>query len=121
MIVFQLVPVALLDDESRASFDYESPVPAPSSLKEARQRAMEAFRGSQGETGKTALRQLYQRSKQVKDYVLLRAEGRCESCRQPAAFQRKDGSPYLEPHHTTRVSDGGLDHPRHVAAICPTC
>jgi 5-methylcytosine-specific restriction protein A len=120
VIVFQLVPVALLD-ESVASFDDETTVTAPSSLEEARRRAMEAFRGSQGETGRTALRRLYQRSEQVKDYVLLRAEGRCESCLQPAAFQRKDGSPYLEPHHTTRVSDGGLDHPRYVAAICPTC
>lgn len=121
VIVFQLVPVALLNDESGASFDDEAPVAAPTSLEEARRRAMEAFHGSQGETGKTALRRLYQRSKQVKDYVLLRAQGKCESCLQPAAFQRKDGAPYLEPHHTTRVSDGGLDHPGHVAAICPTC
>ncbi|KDP87819.1 HNH endonuclease [Cupriavidus sp. SK-3] len=121
VIVFQLFPVALLDDENSPSFDDESPAAAPSSLEEARRRAIEAFRGSQEATGKTALRRLYQRSKQVKDYVLLRAQGKCESCRQPAAFQRKDGSPYLEPHHTTRVSDGGLDHPRHVAAICPTC
>ncbi|MHA7678581.1 HNH endonuclease [Cupriavidus sp. PET2-C1] len=121
VIVFQLVPVALLDDENGPSFDKESRTAPASSLEEARKRAMEAFHGSQGETGKTALRTLYQRSKQVKDYVFLRAQGKCESCLQPAAFLRKDGSPYLEPHHTTRVSDGGLDHPRHVAAICPTC
>lgn len=122
VIVFQLVPVEQLDDENDAAFDDETTEPAPSSLEEARRRAMEAFHGSQGATtGKTALRRLYQRCKQVKDYVLLRAAGKCESCLQPAPFQRKDGSPYLEPHHTTRVSDGGLDHPRHVAAICPTC
>ena len=29
--------------------------------------------------------------------------------------------PYLEPHHTTRLSDGGVDHPRPVIALCPTC
>jgi hypothetical protein len=27
----------------------------------------------------------------------------------------------LEPHHTRRVSDGGLDHPSSVAGICPNC
>ena len=31
------------------------------------------------------------------------------------------GTPYLEPHHTTRLSDGGPDHPRCVGAICPYC
>ncbi|WP_236903712.1 HNH endonuclease [Cupriavidus malaysiensis] len=121
VIVFQLVPVALLDDESSAGFDEETDDPMPVNLEEARQRAMEAFHDAQSATGKTALRRLYHRSKRVKDYVLLRAAGICESCLQPANFQRKDGTPYLEPHHTTRVSDGGLDHPRHVAAICPTC
>ena len=30
-------------------------------------------------------------------------------------------SNYLEPHHIRRVSDGGPDHPRWVAAICPNC
>ena len=44
--------------------------------------------------------------------MLLRSGGECESCKEPASFERVDGSPYLEAHHTTRVSDGGLDHPR---------
>jgi hypothetical protein len=52
-------------------------------------------------------------------YVLARAGEVCESCGNPAPFLRKDGSPYLEPHHTRRVSDGGPDHPRWVGAICP--
>jgi len=29
--------------------------------------------------------------------------------------------PYLEPHHTHRLADGGLDHPAYVAGVCPTC
>ena len=33
----------------------------------------------------------------------------------------RDGTPYLEPHHTTRLADEGLDHPATVGAICPTC
>ncbi|WP_272501787.1 HNH endonuclease [Salinibacter ruber] len=31
------------------------------------------------------------------------------------------GRPYLEAHHVRRVSDGGLDHPRWVIALCPNC
>ena len=33
----------------------------------------------------------------------------------------KNGTPYLGPHHTTRVSDGGPDHPRFVGAVCLAC
>lgn len=71
---------------------------------------------------KETTRSVYQRSVHVKRYVLARAAGRCELCREPAPFMRKsDGTPYLEPHHINRVSDGGLDHPMYVGAICPTC
>jgi 5-methylcytosine-specific restriction protein A len=68
-----------------------------------------------------AMRTVYSRSSVVRDYVLARANGICESCRNPSPFKRADGSPYLEPHHTRRVSDGGPDHPRWVAAVCPNC
>jgi 5-methylcytosine-specific restriction protein A len=34
---------------------------------------------------------------------------------------RTDGSRYLEPHHTTPLSDRGRDDPRDVAAICLAC
>jgi 5-methylcytosine-specific restriction protein A len=64
---------------------------------------------------------VYQRAQAIKDYVLARAKGICESCLGAAPFERKSGSPYLEPHHTRRVSDGGPDHPRWVGAICPNC
>lgn len=71
---------------------------------------------------KEAVRLTYQRSAQVKRYVLARAQGCCELCEAPAPFNRKsDQSPYLEPHHINRLSDGGLDHPLYVGAICPTC
>ncbi len=63
----------------------------------------------------------YERSKAVRDYVLARANRVCESCERSAPFMRKDGSPYLEPHHIRRVSDGGPDHPSWVAAVCPNC
>ncbi len=63
----------------------------------------------------------YRRSQAVKLYVLRRANGVCEACKQPAPFETAKGSPYLEPHHMRRVADGGPDHPRWVAAVCPNC
>lgn len=62
-----------------------------------------------------------QRSGVIRHYVLNRAGGVCEACGKPGPFKGLDGSPYLEPHHLTRVADGGADHPAHVAAVCPTC
>lgn len=67
------------------------------------------------------IRNIYQRSRDVRNYVLARAAGSCEGCKSPAPFVRKDGSPYLEPHHIRRVSDGGPDHPGYVIALCPNC
>jgi 5-methylcytosine-specific restriction enzyme A len=68
-----------------------------------------------------ARRNVYQRSNDLKVYVLRRADGTCEGCQAPALFQTKAGRPYLEPHHTRRLSDGGPDDYRHVIALCPTC
>ena len=120
VIVFHLVPVSSIDEDLNDDAPSDLPV-SPSGLEQARQRALAAFLPTVEAGTVGALRTLYRRSKAVKDYVILRSEGLCESCKKPAPFKRADGSAYLEPHHTTRVSDGGLDHPRYVAAICPTC
>ncbi len=61
------------------------------------------------------------RSLAIRLYVLSRANGNCDGCRTPAPFHKSDGSPYLEPHHTTRLSDGGPDHPARVIGLCPNC
>ena len=61
------------------------------------------------------------RSRAVRRYARLRAEGLCEGCGQPVPFARPEGEPYLEVHHLRRLSDGGPDHPAHVAALCPNC
>jgi hypothetical protein len=61
----------------------------------------------------------YNRSTDVGAYVLARAAGACEACKKPASFVRTDGTPYLEPHHTHRASDGGPDDRQWVAGICP--
>jgi 5-methylcytosine-specific restriction endonuclease McrA len=61
------------------------------------------------------------RSLAIKLYVLRRSNGLCEGCSSPAPFQKPDGTPYLEPHHTSRLADDGPDHPCHVIALCPNC
>ena len=61
------------------------------------------------------------RSRAIHLYVLKRSEGQCEGCKQLAPFVRGDGTPYLEPHHITRVADDGPDHPDKVIALCPNC
>ncbi len=88
-------------------------------LNELRKRAYAAARNVG--PGKSAPRTIYERSKDVRDYVLARTGECCEGCKRPAEFRRPDGAPYFEPHHLTRVSDGGPDHPRHVIGLCPTC
>ena len=61
------------------------------------------------------------RSEAVRVYVQKRAKGVCEGCGCIAPFKTRKRQPYLEAHHTTRVADGGPDHPAHVIALCPTC
>lgn len=61
------------------------------------------------------------RSVAIRLYVLRRAGGRCEGCKAAAPFCKADGSPYLEPHHTTRLADDGPDHPARVIGLCPNC
>ena len=121
IIVFNLVPVATAANEG------ESPpainqITSSLSFEELRQAAYTAANADivSSKTGNVK-RSWYERSAKVRDYVLARAKGVCEACDQPAPFRKKDGSPYLEPHHTTRLADEGPDHPEWVGAICPAC
>lgn len=120
VIVFHLMPV-LVEPGAKDVSSVEESLPVPTSLDEARRLALEACAAHAGEAGVNAVRTLYRRSKAVRDYVLMRSIGVCEGCSKPAPFRDVKGDPYLEVHHTTRLSDGGLDHPEHVAALCPTC
>lgn len=112
-IVFHLIPVQL-----------EEPAVAPRpvmAMDLLRQRALDSATGAGEATRSEAKRIAYERSEAVREYVLARAGGRCEACGHPAPFSRDNGEPYLEPHHTRRLSDGGPDHPRWVGGICPNC
>lgn len=95
------------------------PAATTTPLAELRKRALEAAQAPTGTTKGT--RTIYQRSQIVRNFVLARANGACEACETPAPFVRADGTPYLEPHHIRRRSDGGPDHIAHVIATCPNC
>ena len=57
----------------------------------------------------------------VKQFAYKRAAGVCEACGADAPFVKEDGTPFLEIHHITRLSDGGPDKVENVAAVCPNC
>lgn len=114
-IVFELRPLEAINE-----FLELQALPVDSSLDELRKKAMAAANTEVAKTTGTQ-RNVYKRSEDVRNYVLARAEGHCQGCAAPAPFVRIDGSPYLEPHHLRRVSDGGPDHPAFVIALCPNC
>lgn len=62
------------------------------------------------------------RNPDVVAHTLLRANGICEACTQPAPFIKKsDGLHYLEVHHKRRLADGGKDSVENAIALCPNC
>ncbi len=64
----------------------------------------------------------FRRNPDVVAEVLLRANGTCERCLQPAPFLRaSDGTPYLEVHHSVMLAFGGEDTVANAIALCPNC
>jgi 5-methylcytosine-specific restriction protein A len=59
----------------------------------------------------------YVRDPKVRDLVLKRAGGVCESCGNPG-FLKRDGTPYLETHHVISLSEQGPDKAHNVIALC---
>jgi 5-methylcytosine-specific restriction enzyme A len=116
VIVFELVPL-----EAGEGDEADDHTKIKLSLEALRKAAFEAAIATSVPNVREARQTYYRRSRHVKDYVLARAKGRCEACGKEAPFVRASGEPYLEPHHTRRVSDGGPDDPRWVAAVCPNC
>jgi 5-methylcytosine-specific restriction protein A len=116
LIVFQLVKAG----EELTEGDSVALVPT-SSLDALRKCAYAAAKMTTPSTDRESKRRYYERSAEVRTYVLARASGKCECCGAGAPFAKSDGQPYLEPHHIRRVSDGGPDDPRCVAGVCPNC
>lgn len=64
---------------------------------------------------------VYKRSPYVVAEVLLRANGKCQSCRCDAPFLKEDGTPFLEVHHIEWLSKGGENSVENAIALCPNC
>jgi 5-methylcytosine-specific restriction protein A len=115
-IIFQLVPANSLAEAAAAAEP-----PPKTDLYALRQAAMDASGGAKRSRSKGAGTSAFRRAADIVVYVNARANGLCECCDEPSPFKRDDSSPYLEAHHINRLVDGGLDHPLHVAAVCPNC
>lgn len=123
-IVFELEAVARESTPKVSQLEIESPIARlPNAwtrpLKELRDLALSSPQRDAEQSERRVVAR--QRSEAVKHYVLRRGNGVSECCTRPAPFKRKDGRPYLEPHHITRMADGGPDHPRWAAGVCPNC
>jgi 5-methylcytosine-specific restriction enzyme A len=97
--------------------------PDPRWSMDPRELRRRARRSRQARTPREAKRLVYERSADVRIHVLRRANGKCEGCGNEGPFQTKvkPQRPYLEPHHTERLSDEGPDDPTRVIALCPNC
>lgn len=64
----------------------------------------------------------FARNPDVVAEVLMRANGNCEYCKNPAPFiRRANNSSYLEVHHIKMLADGGEDTVANAVALCPNC
>ncbi len=112
-LIFYLVPVAGRPEE------LASDTPAPKvGAQDLRKQAMAAAGPAQVGTFEKTTQTYRKRSQIIRQYVLARAAGVCESCQQAAPFATKAGALYLEPHHIRRLTDDGPDDPRFMAGIC---
>lgn len=89
------------------------------SLEELRHRAISSSQSSAKASVRTATSTVRMRNAYVKEYVLRRADGRCEYSQEPAPFLKRDGTPYLEVHHVKMLAEGGNDNIRYCVAISP--
>lgn len=103
----------------RGGSDVDDKVLQIASLQELRARAQEEAKNKIKKKVRMTTHRV--RSRAVHAYVLGRANGLCEGCGSPAPFMTPRNTPYLEPHHTTRLADDGPDAPSDVIALCPTC
>ena len=122
-IVFHLVPVSSEKESKEDNREglIQSGIDSAETLEALRRRAYTAASEIPESNTRDGKRRYYERSADVRNYVLARSQGVCEACSKQAPFSRKDGTPYLEPHHTHLISESGPDHPRWVGAICPNC
>ena len=119
IIVFELSPIEHFNVEANDSEEIYEEKLHDLDLNILRQRAL-----ASSTTSRTPIERQTQaryRSIAIKVYILKRADGVCEACGANAPFITESGKLYLEPHHITRLSDGGPDHPKWIIGLCPNC
>ncbi len=102
----QFIPVTAFEIEAR---------------EEAKKKNLSKPQGNRRPTATSFAITQYQRDAAVKAWVLQQANGKCESCGQPAPFNGSDGLPFLEVHHVRQLADNGSDTVTNAAALCPNC
>ena len=63
----------------------------------------------------------FERSSEVKTWVLKNSKGICEYCESVGPFETSSGEIFLEVHHVRALADGGSDKIENAVAICPNC
>ena len=100
--------------------DFEAKVRA--SMADSKSRAERLAKSPRKPTQRIVQTVTFDRNPDVVAEVLLRANGKCESCNSDAPFiRRKDKTPYLEVHHKRQLSKGGEDTVENAIAVCPNC
>ena len=117
IILFELLPVG--DDEQSESTKVEYSILKSRTLAQLRQAALAT--ASERATSFERKIQYRERSQAIKLYALKRSHDICAGCNQSAPFKLPGGQPFLEVHHIDKLSDGGVDHPEAVIAVCPNC
>lgn len=111
------VPSSLSAPPSSASVDQSRYWKIPKDELRKIAKKMATTKPKKTETTRT----VRQRSEPVRVHVLRRADGFCEYCGGPAPFKTPKGRPFLEVHHTERLTDEGPDDPEWVVGLCPNC
>jgi len=70
---------------------------------------------------RTALRMEYRRDRAKAREVQERQGYRCLHCDTMTSWKTRDGHPYLEAHHVSWLSHGGLDVVRNLVGLCAGC
>jgi 5-methylcytosine-specific restriction protein A len=63
----------------------------------------------------------FERSSEVKSWVLKNSKGICEYCENAGPFETSSGELFLEVHHVRPLADGGSDKIENAVAVCPNC
>jgi 5-methylcytosine-specific restriction enzyme A len=63
----------------------------------------------------------FRRNSALSTLVKRRANGMCEWCETPSPFLDRNGTPFLECHHITPLSQNGDDDERNALGLCPNC